>query len=218
MQLVIGDKNTSTWSMRPWLVMRRLGLSFEEVHVRMRQPDTSEQAARYSPSAKVPVLIDGDLKIWDSLAICEYLAETYPDARLWPQDPKVRAVARSVTAEMHSGFPSIRGELSMDLGLMKIAELVEATRIEIRRIARMWTDARERYGQGGPFLFGEWSIADAYYTPVATRFRSYGVKLSDYGDHGPAGMLCDTLLEQPEFKEWERGAAEERAARAKDAT
>src|SRR3712207_9542195 len=100
MQLVIGDKNTSSWSMRPWLVMRRLGLAFDEVHVRMRQPTTAQEAARWSPSGKVPVLIDGEFKVWDSLAICEYLADQHPDARLWPQDPKVRAVARAVTAEM----------------------------------------------------------------------------------------------------------------------
>jgi glutathione S-transferase len=217
MQLVVGDKSFSTWSMRPWLVMRRMGLAFEEVNIRLRQPDTAQVAASYSPSGKAPVLIDGDLKVWDSLAICEYLADRHPEAGLWPADPAARAVARSVVAEMHGGFPSIRGELSMDLGLMKIAEIVEATRTEIRRVAHLWSDARDRHGKGGPFLFGEWSIADAYYTPVATRFRSYGVKLSDYGDHGPAGMYCETLLEQPEFLEWERDAAKERAARAGEA-
>ena len=215
MELVIGDKNISTWSMRPWLVLKRMGLPFEEIHVRLRQPDTAEQAARQSPSGKVPVLRHDGLAVWDSLAICEYLAERHPE--LWPRDPRDRAVARSVCAEMHAGFPSVRGELSMDLGLSKVAEVAEVTRAEIRRIARMWMELRERHAPRGPFLFGEWSIADAFYTPVATRFRSYGVKLSDYGDHGPAGMYCDTLLEQPEFKAWEAGAAEQRAAYAAEA-
>jgi len=211
MELVIGDKTISTWSMRPWLVLKRLGLPFEEVKVRLRQSTTADQAARHSPSAKVPVLVDGDLRVWDSLAICEYLADRHPEAGLWPEDPKTRAVARSVVAEMHAGFPSVRGELPMELGLMRVAEVVEATRVEVRRIARMWTGLREQHAGDGPFLFGAWSIADAYYTPVATRFRSYGVKLSDYGDHGPAGIYCETLLEQPEFIAWEEDAARERA-------
>lgn len=213
MELVIGDKSFSTWSMRPWLVLKHLGVEFTEVNVRLRQTTTSEDVLRHSPSGKIPLLRDGDLKVWDSLAICEYLADRFPDAGLWPGDPKARAVARAVTAEMHSGFPNIRGELAMDLGLMRVAEVVEATRAEIRRIAHMWSSLREQHAKAGPFLFGAWSIADAYYTPVATRFRSYGVKLSDYGDHGPAGIYCETLLEQPEFLEWEKGAAAEREAR-----
>ena len=216
MQLVIGDKNTSTWSMRPWLVAKHLGLPFEEVRVRLRQPSTAADAARHSPSGKIPVLREDDgFVVWDSLAICEYLAERHPE--LWPQDPKDRAVARAVCAEMHSGFPSIRGELSMDLTLHKVVEVAEVTRAEIRRIAQMWMELRERHEAAGPFLFGTWSIADAYYTPVATRFRSYGVKLSDYGDHGPAGIYCDTLLEQPEFKEWEAAALAEVAERTREA-
>ena len=215
MEFVIGDKNTSSWSMRPWLVLKRLRLEFDEVWVRLRQPTTAQEAARHSPSGKVPVLRDGDFLVWDSLAICEYLADLHPEARLWPEDPQVRAVARAVVAEMHSGFRSIRGELSMDLGLHRVAEISEATREEIRRIAHMWMDVRERHGAGGEFLFGHWTIADAFYTPVSTRFRSYGVKLSDFGDHGPAGMYCDTLLEQPDFKEWEAGAAAQRAELAR---
>ena len=216
MQLVIGDKNTSTWSMRPWLVMKHLGLPFEEVRVRLRQPNTAAEAAAHSPSGKVPVLREDDgFAVWDSLAICEYLAERHPE--LWPQDPKDRALARAVCAEMHSGFPSIRGELSMDLTLHKVIEVAEVTRAEIRRIAQMWMELRERRQAAGPFLFGAWSIADAYYTPVATRFRSYGVKLSDYGDHGAAGIYCDTLLEQPEFKEWEAAALAEVAERTGEA-
>jgi len=212
MQLVIGDKTFSSWSLRPWLVLKRLGLDFEETSIRLRQPETAADAARFSPSGKVPVLRDGDVTTWDSLAICEYLGERHP--QLWPAEVADRAEARSVCAEMHGGFPSIRGELSMDLGVVSDGEISEATRNEIQRIVRMWSSLRERHAAAGPFLFGAWSIADAYYSPVATRFRSYVVALSDYGDTGPAAAYCATLLAQPELKEWEAGAATERAARA----
>lgn len=214
MDLVIGDKNTSTWSMRPWLVMKRLGLTFGEPLVRMRQPDTAAQALRYSPSAKVPALIDGDLVVWDSLAICEYLADKFPDAQLWPADPAKRAVGRSAAAEMHSGFGSLRGELPMDLTLHRVAEISEATQNDIRRIVQLWSDLRGRFGKDGPWLLGQWSVADAYYTPVATRFRSYGVRLSDFGDLGAAGAYCEQLLEQPDYLEWEAAARADEASKS----
>ena len=210
MQLVIGDKAFSTWSMRPWLVLKQMGLPFEEVMVKLRSVDTPEAILPWSPSGKVPALKDGDLTVWDSLAICEYLADRHPDAGLWPADPAVRAVARAATAEMHSGFPSLRGEFSMDLlAHPRVAEISEATRPEIRRIVALWSGLRETYGSGGPFLFGAWSIADAFFTPVATRFHTYGVKLSDFGDLGPAGVYCETLLEQPHYLEWLDGAKSE---------
>ena len=214
MELVIGDKNISSWSMRPWLVLKRLGVDFDETLVRLRQADTAETALRHSPSGKIPVLKDDGLVVWDSLAICEYLAERFPEAGLWPADPKVRAIGRSAVAEMHSGFPHVRGELSMDLSIRKVAEVVEATRPDIRRISDLWQDLRGRFGDGGPFLLGAWSIADAFYTPVATRFRSYGVHLSDYGDQGAAGAYSELLLEQPEFLEWEADAKADEAAKA----
>lgn len=214
MELVVGDKNTSTWSMRPWLVLKRLGLAFDETLVRLRRPDTAEQAGRHSPSSKVPALRDGDLVVWDSLAICEYLADRYPDRGLWPADPAARAVGRSAVAEMHSGFPSLRGELSMDLTLHKLAEVSEATQNDIRRIVQLWSSLRDRFGGAGPWLLGEWSIADAYYTPVATRFRSYGVRLSDYGDLGAAGTYCERLLEQPDYLQWEAEAKADEVAKA----
>ncbi len=209
MELVIGDKTYSSWSMRPWLVLKRAGKPFVETRVKLRQATTQAEIAPHSPSGWVPVLKDGEAVVWDSLAICEYLAERFPEAALWPADAVARAVARSACAEMHSGFQSLRGECPMDLRLTTVAELSEATQANIRRITRMWSDLRSRYGAGGPFLFGAWSIADAFYTPVATRFRSYGVHLSDYGDHGAAGAYCDTLLATPEFMEWEQGALEE---------
>jgi glutathione S-transferase len=213
-ELVIGDKNVSSWSLRPWLVLKRLGVEFSETLVRLRQPGTAAEAQRHSPSGKVPALRDGELLVWDSLAICEYLADRFPDAQLWPADLTARALARSAAAEMHSGFASLRGELSMDLTTHRVAEVSEATRTDIHRIVQLWTALRERFGAGGPYLLGQWSIADAYYTPVATRFRSYGVRLSDYGDLGLAGAYCEVLLEQTDFLEWEAAAKEDVASQA----
>lgn len=202
MELVIGTKRWSTWSLRPWLALKRSGLSFTETLVELRQENNvSEAQIRvHSPSGLVPVLKDGGLTIWDSLAICEYLAEKAPG--LWPADPEARALARAATAEMHSGFASLRGECPMALEAEpKPTELSPATQKDIRRIVTVWNELLGRFG--GPFLVREWSIADAFYTPVATRFRTYGVKLSDYGDSGAAGEYCQRLLETPEFLAWE---------------
>ncbi|HEX4097195.1 MAG TPA: glutathione S-transferase family protein [Caulobacteraceae bacterium] len=206
MEIVIGDKNWSSWSLRPWLALKRTGAPFTETVIELRRPETPDEIARHSPSGKVPVLKDGDLVIWDSLAISEYLADRFPDARLWPDDPARRALGRAAAAEMHSGFPSVRGELPMDLHLRTVVDIAEMTRAEIRRIVALWSDLRGRFSADGPFLLGAWSIADAFYTPVATRFRSYGLKLSDYGDLGAAGAYAEALLETPEFKDWEAAA------------
>jgi glutathione S-transferase len=205
MELVIGTKKWSSWSLRPWLALKRSGLSFTETLVELRQEDNRSEAEirRHSPSGLVPVLKDGDLIVHDSLAICEYLAEKAPG--LWPKDTAARALARAAAAEMHSGFASLRGECAMALELEpRVAELSEATAKDIRRIAALWNELLARFG--GPFLAGEWSIADAFYTPVATRFRTYGVKLSDYGDAGAAGEYAARLLETPEFLAWEAAA------------
>lgn len=202
MQLVIGTKRWSTWSMRPWLALKRAGLPFEEILVELRQENdmSGAEIRRHSPSGLVPCLKDGDLVVVDSLAICEYAAEKAPS--LWPADPAARALARAAAAEMHSGFASLRGECPMALDVPpKPTELSPATQANIRRIVSLWTGMLDRFG--GPFLAGDWSIADAFYTPVATRFRTYGVKLSDYGDDGRCGEYAARLLEQPEFLEWE---------------
>jgi glutathione S-transferase len=206
MELVIGTKKWSTWSLRPWLALKRTGAPFSETLVTLREVGVTEEIAKHSPSGKVPVLKDGDLTIWDSLAICEYLADKYPGAKLWPDDMTARALGRAAASEMHSGFPSLRGECPMDLTLRTDIELSEATVADVRRLVRLWSDLRGRFAVGGPFLLGRWSIADAFFTPVATRFRSYGVMLSDHGDQGPAGAYCEALLETPEFLEWERAA------------
>jgi glutathione S-transferase len=205
MELVIGTKAWSTWSMRPWLAARRAGADFTEILVQLREENgVSEAAIRvHSPSGLVPALKDGELVVVDSLAICEYLAERH--SGLWPKDAAARALARSAAAEMHSGFSSLRGECPMDLAAQpKVVELSPATHKDIRRIVELWRRMLGRFG--GPFLAGDWSIADAFYTPVATRFRTYGVKLTDFGDDGAAGAYAERLLEQPEFLEWERAA------------
>ncbi len=210
MELVIGTKRWSTWSLRPWLALKRTGAPFTETVIGLRQDEGRTEAAilPHSPSGMVPALKDGELTVWDSLAICEYLAEKFPEAKLWPQDPALRAQARAASAEMHSGFQSLRGECPMALDVEpKVATLSEATQKNVRRIVAMWSDMLAR--SGGPFLAGEWSIADAFYTPVATRFRSYGVHLSDYGDDGTCGAYATRLLATPEFREWEAAARQE---------
>ena len=211
MELIIGNKNWSTWSMRAWLTLKRAGAEFSERMIPLNRPDTPAALAEVSPAGMVPVLKDGDLVVWDSLAICEYAADRFPQARLWPEDAARRALARAAAAEMHGGFRSLRGELPMDLARREHRSLTPLTQDEVRRIVRLWGDLRRRFGDG-PFLVGDWSIADAFFTPVATRFRTYGVMLSDYGDDGTAGAYAERLLEQPEFVEWERAALAEVAA------
>lgn len=212
MELVIGTRRWSTWSLRPWLVLRRSGLPFREILVALRQTDgaTRRDILPHSPSGLVPALKDGDLTVWDSLAICEYLAERAPDARLWPADAAARALARAAAAEMHSGFQALRQECAMALDEPpRPAELSEAAQDNVRRIVSLWRDMLGRLG--GPFLAGEWSIADAFYTPVATRFRTYQVDLAALGDSdGAAAAYAERLLATPEFLEWERAAIEDR--------
>jgi glutathione S-transferase len=209
MELIIGTKQWSSWSLRPWLALKRTGAAFDETLITLRQGEVTDTAiAARSPSGLIPALKDGDLVIWDSLAICEYLADKFPEAGLWPKDPVARALGRAAAAEMHGGFTSLRGECSMDLKAEPhVAELSDATHKNIRRIVALWSDLLERFG--GPFLVGEWSIADAFYTPVATRFRTYGVKLSDFGDTGAAGAYAERLLQTPEYLAWEKDASQE---------
>ncbi len=211
MEIVIGTKVWSSWSMRPWLALKHTGFSFDERVIPLRQHTTSEAVAAFSPSGLVPVLKDGDLVVWDSLAICEYLAERFPEKNLWPSDPAARALARSAASEMHSGFASLRGECPMDLARAPhSAELSDATQDNIRRIVHLCADPLARFG--GPYLCGAWSIADAFLTPVATRFRTYGVKLSDYGDRGEVATYVEALLEAPEYRAWEEAALREAAS------
>jgi len=209
MEIIIGTKAWSTWSLRAWLPLKRTGAPFAETLIGLRRPQSEAEIARHSPSGKVPALRDGEVVIWDSLAIAEYLADKFPDAGLWPKDATARALGRAAAAEMHAGFASLRGECPMDLSLRTQIELSEATANDVRRIVRLWIELRDRHGADGPFLLGGWSLADAFYAPVATRFRSYGVKLSDYGDTGAAGAYAEALLEWPDFLEWEAAALTE---------
>ena len=213
MEILIGDKVWSSWSMRPWLALKRTGAPFTETLVRLHALTTHDAAvAAGSPSGLVPVLRDSEVTVWDSLAICEYLAERFPQARLWPADPAARAAGRSAAAEMHAGFHSLRGECSMDLSLRETISIAEATAADVRRVVSLWSGLIGRFG--GPFLLGDWSIADAFFTPVATRFRTYGLRLSDHGDTGAAGSYGERLLETPEFLEWEKAALEDVKARS----
>ena len=210
MKLIIGDKRWSTWSMRPWLVLHRAGVGFEEIRVPLRQDalTTAAIVAAGSPSGLVPVLIDGDLAVHDSLAICEYLAERYPAARLWPAEAQARALARSAAAEMHAGFMPVRRDLPMDIGQRRDVEVADEAARSIRRLVALWRGMIRQFG--GPFLAGPgWSIADAFFTPVATRFVTYGIDLAAYGDDGAATAYRDLLLAQPEYLAWERGALAE---------
>ena len=205
MEILIGDKLWSTWSMRPWLALKRTGAPFTETLIRLRTERTNDDArAAGSPSGKVPVLKDGEVVVWDSMAICEYLAEKFPAARLWPEDRTARAEGRAAAAEMHAGFHSLRGECPMDLSLRSRVDVSQATHKDLRRLVELWGGLLARHG--GPFLLGEWSIADAFYTPVATRLRGYGLALTDWGDTGPCGAYAERLLETPEFRDWEAAA------------
>lgn len=214
MKLVIGDKAYSTWSLRPWLVLRRCGVAFEEVVVHLNRPDTAAQIARHSPGGRVPALHVDDLTIWDSLAIVEWCAERFPDAKLWPEDERARAVARSVTCELHAGFMALRSECGMGPDHTMVGEPgpalppTAALSADLRRLVELIRDARDRFGAGGPYLFGRWSIADAFYTPIAARVRHYRLDLAAHGDDGTATAYCRTLLEQPDFLRWSSEAAQ----------
>jgi glutathione S-transferase len=213
--LVIGDKNISSWSLRPWLALKACGIQFEEERVRLRQPDSKAEILRNSPSGKVPILKTKVGLVWESLAILEYLAERHPEHELWPHGEEARAAARSISAEMHAGFATLRNNMSMDL-LARLPQppLSDGLEADLRRIAAIWKDTRRRFGKGGPFLFGRFSNADAMYAPVATRFRTYGVDLSRFGDDGTAAAYADAILALPAMEDWTDGAIAEVKQRA----
>lgn len=196
--LVIGNKTYSSWSLRPWLLLRQAGISFREIRIPLYTSTSREDILRYSPAGKVPVLRDGDVAVWDSLAICEYLAERFPQASMWPQDRQARALARSISAEMHAGFPALRHNMSMNCRRAFPGKGYGAgVRDEIERIQAIWVDCRERYGATGDMLFGHFTVADAMYAPVALRFHTYGVTLP-----GAAGDYMDSILALPPIQDW----------------
>jgi glutathione S-transferase len=203
--LVVGNKNYSSWSLRPWLAMREAGIAFEEIVIPLYRAESKAALLRHSPAGKVPALRHGKRTIWDSLAIIEYVAETFPVARLWPEDPAARALARSVSAEMHAGFAALRAGMSMNLrDQPPRPERSDAITADIERVCAIWRDCRARFGDGGAFLFGAFSAADAMYVPVATRFRTYGVALDP-----TCQAYADAVLALPSFREWEAAALQE---------
>ncbi|HRH80998.1 MAG TPA: glutathione S-transferase family protein [Thiobacillaceae bacterium] len=203
--LVIGNKNYSSWSLRPWLVLRCSGIPFREIRVPLYRPESAPALADLSPSGLVPVLHDGDVRIWDSLAICEYLHERFPEHRLWPDDMRARAVARSVSAEMHAGFSGLRQAMCMNVrGQFPDQGRTPQSLRDIDRVLSIWTDCRARFGSGGGFLFGRFGIADAMYAPVVLRFQTYAVALS-----GAALDYANAVLALPALGEWVAAARAE---------
>ena len=213
--LVIGDKNLSSWSLRPWLALNHCSIPFAEECIRLRQTDSKAEILRHTPAGKVPALKTKTGVVWDSLAILEYLAERHPEHKLWPEAEEARATARSISAEMHAGFAMLRNDMPMDLlSKLPCPPLNDALEADIRRIAAIWKDTRARFGKGGHFLFGAFSNADAMYAPVATRFRTYGVDLARFGDDGTAAAYASAILALPAMAEWTAGAVAEVKKRA----
>ena len=203
--LIIGNKNYSSWSFRPWIAMKVAGIAFEEKVVPLFEPGSREQILQYSPAGKVPVLVDGGQRIWESLAILEYLAENYPKQKLWPADPRARAHARIVATEMHAGFQPLRKSCSINLWLpVKSRPQSEEVMANVRRIEFLWADCRARFGQGGSFLFGLFGAADAMYAPVVARLHSYGLSVGE-----EARNYMDAVMALPAWAEWRTAALKE---------
>jgi len=203
--LVIGDKQLSSWSLRPWILLRHLGLPFDEVSLPLDTARFRQEIGRWSPTGRVPVLLHGELRVWDSIAICEYASELAGGAG-WPEDRSLRAVARSVSAEMHSGFQALRSAWSMQATSRGIdVPPTSEVSADVNRIDAIWRDCRTRHGSHGPWLFGDrYTIADAMYAPVALRFTTYGARLSE-----AAGRYRDHVLADPHLQDWIRGAEHE---------
>ena len=207
--IVIGNKNYSSWSMRPWLALKKTGRAFREENILLRQVETKGRILSHSAAGKVPVLKHGAITVWESLAICEYLADTFPDADLWPAERAARAHARSASSEMHAGFARLRENMPMDLTRDRHRESrADLVQDEIARIAEIWREARRTFGEKtkGDFLYGAFTAADAMFAPMVTRFRTYGVRLDEI-----CTRYMNAVLEWPGFKEWEAGALAETA-------
>ncbi|HET7084272.1 MAG TPA: glutathione S-transferase family protein [Rhizomicrobium sp.] len=208
--LIVGTRNWSSWSLRPYMALRATGIPFETVDIRLREtqhPTTREQILKYSPAGKVPVLKIEDggklLTVWDSLAICETVADRHPEAGLWPKDSAARAIARSYACEMHSGFPDLRDQLTMDFARKKeLPELRDETKLQIARILSAWEEALGEHG--GEYLFGKFSVADCMYAPVVSRFFTYGVETSK-----PVRAYMDRIMALPAMQEWMKVARAE---------
>ena len=207
MHLVIGNKNYSSWSFRPWIAMKVLGIPFEEILIPfgtpLGNPEFRARLKAYTPAGLVPVLIDGDVHVWETLAIMEYLAENFSDRELWPADKKARAEARAISSEMHAGFPALRAECPMNTRRpVRERALSGAARVNVMRVDAIWSGCRARYG--GPFLFGAFSAADAMYAPMVARLNTYSVKVGD-----AARDYMDAMMALPAWAEWRAGALKE---------
>ena len=205
LQLIIGNKNYSSWSMRPWIAMKTAGIPFEETMISLYVEGSEAKIRTYSPAGKVPILIDGDIRVWESLAIIEYVADKFPGANLWPADPAARAHARAIATEMHGGFVPLRQQCGMNMWHPPARRAVnDEARANIARIQEMWTEARTRFGAGGPFLFGKFSAADAMYAPVVSRFETCMIDVS-----APVAAYMRAMIALPAWQEWRRAALRE---------
>lgn len=203
--LVIANKLYSSWSLRPWLVLRAFDIPFKEHIIPLRKPDSRERVLAVSPSGKVPALITADQTIWESLAIIEYLADTHPEKAIWPQDRKARAHARAISNEMHGGFQTIRAACPMNLGATYATpEMTVPLIANVARIEHIWAEARTTYGAGGPYLYGAFSAADAMYAPIATRLDTYQIPVQ-----AETRAYIDTILSHPDFVDWRDAALKE---------
>ena len=203
--LVIGNKNYSSWSLRPWIALKVKGIPFGEKVIPLYEPGSREEILKYSPAGKVPVLIDGDERVWESLAILEHLADRFPDAHLWPINAGARSHARVVATEMHAGFVPLRRACTMNMWLPpKPRPQSDEVMADVARIDALWSDCRARFGQGGPFLFGDFTAADAMYAPVVSRFHSYGIPVS-----AASRAYMEAIMELPAWREWYDAAMKE---------
>lgn len=202
--LVIGNKNYSSWSLRPWLALRVAGVAFDERLIWLDAPTTKAEILRHSGAGRVPVLHDGETTVWESLSICEYVAERFPEAELWPADPASKAHARSVSAEMHAGFPDLRRELPMDIRRRTTITPSTAAWADIERVVAIWRHVRHRHRARGPYLFGRFSVADCMFAPVVTRFETYGIELDGVGR-----AYCETMLAHPALQDWSSAGRDE---------
>lgn len=200
--LVIGNKNYSSWSLRPWLAMKQFGLEFDEIRIPLYTPESKEQLQQYSPSGKVPLLLHDSLTVWDSLAICEYLAEEFPALNWWPKDKVARAIARSISAEMHSGFQNLRQNMPMNCRASRPGKgMTPEVQKDIERITAIWQNCRQNFGKSGTMLFGDFTIADAMFAPVVLRFITYDVKLDE-----DLRAYSEAILTLPAMQEWIKAA------------
>jgi len=205
LRLVIGNKNYSSWSFRPWIALRSAGIPFDETVIPLYVEGSPEQIRKHSPAGKVPILHDGDISVWESLAIIEYVADKFPNAGLWPADPAARAYARAISTEMHAGFAPLRNECGMNMWRPPARkELSEAAKANVARIQDIWSGARDRFGAGGAFLFGKFSAADAMFAPVVSRFETYAIDVS-----APVRAYMEAMIATPAWQEWRKAALKE---------